>query len=293
MKDKEVAFLSFADSRFQSTLARLRREVIESNMFDNVWIHDESDLKKEILSEIKRRFNNNKRGFGYWLWKPFLILQKLKLIENNSILVYADAGCHVRGNRQRLRHYINLLEEEHCGILSFQKPYHHELTGKENYYLERRWTKMDTFFHFGLHNNPIIMDTPQIVSGVLIIKKNSESIDILKRWYRIMYDHFELVNDDTSARTNHSGFIENRHDQSILSLLLKKQDAKVLGTEEIEGDKALFNDHPILALRDIGGRLHYKKFMVHKYIRIIKNPTVYLNFLLNREEMPQLKKFHD
>ena len=53
-------------------------------------------------------------------------------------------------------------------------------------------------------------------------KKNSYSIDFLNSWINIFENHFNLIDDSPSKIKNFEGFVENRHDQSVFSLLCKK-----------------------------------------------------------------------
>jgi len=56
-----------------------------------------------------------------------------------------------------------------------------------------------------------------------------------------MVHHLELVDDSPSVLPNADGFIENRHDQSVFSLLCKMTEGVILGHAfgeyGIDGDK--------------------------------------------------------
>ena len=49
----------------------------------------------------------NKRGYGYWLWKPYLIMKTLEQMNDNDILVYADCGCEIESNKKNNGKLIN------------------------------------------------------------------------------------------------------------------------------------------------------------------------------------------
>ena len=63
------------------------------------------------------------------------------------------------------------------------------------------------------------------------MKKNSFSKVFLKRWLKIFEKNYELIDDSPSKIKNHIDFVENRHDQSIFSLISKKMGAEVLKNE--------------------------------------------------------------
>ena len=63
------------------------------------------------------------RGGGYWIWKPYIISKMLEQINENDILVYIDAGCHInitKESKQRFNEYINMINNSKCGLLRFQ-----------------------------------------------------------------------------------------------------------------------------------------------------------------------------
>ena len=57
----------------------------------------------------------------------------------------------------------------------------------------------------------------------MIIKKNIKSINLFKKYWEIALSHSNFFNDSLSIFPNHNNFIENRHCQSVLSLLYKTQ----------------------------------------------------------------------
>lgn len=57
--------------------------------------------KTFIMDDLDPEFRRNhseiltqKRGAGYWLWKPYVIYRSLLSMREGDILMYADAGSH-------------------------------------------------------------------------------------------------------------------------------------------------------------------------------------------------------
>ena len=81
-------------------------------------------------------------------------------------------------------------------------------------------------------------------------------MDIIEQWDRLMdVQNLHYYDDSPSVLQNHSTFRENRHDQSIFTLLLKSNhywaEPVQNFTPENESElKRLWNDEPILQLRD-------------------------------------------
>ena len=80
-------------------------------------------------------------------------------------------------------------------------------------------------------------------------------------------ENFHLIDDTPSKAPNFNGFLENRHDQSIFSILCKKALIKSLSAYECEwGEKnnqrtwVHNQDNPILAKRDLEYNI-FRKFI--------------------------------
>jgi hypothetical protein len=182
---------------------------------------------------------NNKRGYGYWLWKSYLIKKTMKEMNDNDILVYADAGCSINLNgKKRLLEYFEIVNNSKFGILSFNLGH-----------LEKTWTKMDIINYFGAND---LLETGQLVGGIYILRKCEHTINLVNKWYKGCCE-YNLINNSQSSIPNDSSFIENRHDQSIFSVIRKQ-----LGTEIIWDETYFYpnwdisgKNYPIWASRKI------------------------------------------
>lgn len=154
------------------------------------------------------------RGFGYWCWKPQVILQSLRQINEGDILIYADIGCEFVPSKAKslLEKLQNLANND---IMGFSLPYQ-----------ERQWTKNDIFRHFGAENNPKFTESSHICATLIFMKKSAKTIQIITEWLDIFKNHWNLVDDSPSQTPNHKDFCENRHDQSIWSMINKKYELK-------------------------------------------------------------------
>ena len=184
----------------------------------------------------------NKRGYGYWLWKSY-INYKLSCyqLEENDIVVYLDAGCKININQvslKRIQDYIDIVRNSHYGILSFSLP------GTS----EQSYTKMDCIKYFDFENS---QESEQLVGGIFIYRICKHTQEIMSEWYKSCCN-YHLLNDDPSVSPNYSGFYEHRHDQSIFSIIRKRKGTEILSDEtywypdwEIKG-----KSYPFWALRN-------------------------------------------
>jgi len=206
-----TTFITFGGGgqNYHDSVNRIVREAKELNYFDEIHGYTDIDLKNtsEFWNAHKNFIENNPRGYGNWIWKPYLIKIQLDKMNENDILVYCDAGCTINKNgMNRLNEYIDMLNNDNYGIISFQL----EFQGCQ-------YTKKAIFDYF--HTEEHIQVLPQCLAGITLIKKNSHSVNIINQWCEASANYslldFTTLTDNESPR-----FIENRNDQSILSVLV-------------------------------------------------------------------------
>ena len=97
--------------------------------------------------------------------------------------------------------------------------------------IENRYTIKELFHYFNMNVNDNNGNSRQIVGGILIMKNTEKMMKIIDECINVLRtDHF-LVTDHYNKMGQCSGFIDNRHDQSILSLVRKKRGSIVLMDE--------------------------------------------------------------
>lgn len=255
-------FCTFADSRMKESLKRIKDQAYGMNFFDEIYICNEKNLDPNFKNIFKDKLIRGSRGYGYWVWKPQIILQILSKMNEGDILLYTDAGCHLNKNGlEKLKYYFTLTNESDTGLLVFQEAIKSEDESLEfsNEHLEKKYTKGDIFEYFGVTNIPEISDTGMIAATAFFIKKQKNSVEIIEKWLQVFENNFNLVDDSPSNSENFPEFIENRHDQSIFSMLCKINNVKTISAYEMwHSDWNKLNNYPILAKRDRGLKLYWK-----------------------------------
>ncbi|GHV54379.1 hypothetical protein FACS1894216_14280 [Synergistales bacterium] len=216
------------------------------NFFDEVFLFDENKLSVEFTEHFADKFKL--RGAGYWCWKPQVILLSLEKLNEGDVLMYADAGCDFNPvGIKRLEEYFDMAEKNVSGIICFSLCF-----SRGESCPEKNWTKGDVFDYFGARFDEKFTESGQIAATVILVRKSAETIAFIKKWLDVFWDHFDLVDDSPSVSPNIKGFIENRHDQSIFSILAKKTNIaeECLSMDEIEwhGDPK-YSNKPIRASR--------------------------------------------
>ena len=123
-------FISFGGPTedFHNTLKRICNEAKDFDYFNEIIGLTEKDLIEDDIfwNKNKEFILNSSKGYGYWIWKPYLINKELEKMNDGDILVYADAGCKINKNgKKRFLEYIELLNnnEKKYGVISFQLDY--------------------------------------------------------------------------------------------------------------------------------------------------------------------------
>ena len=109
-----------------------------------------------------------------------------------------------------------MLNESPYGIISFQT---------DN--IERIWTTKELFKFLDIDLESDIAKSGQYVGGILIMKKSEHLLNILNKCIEIIDKDNNLITDLYNTNQEHY-FKENRHDQSILSLVRKKNNSIVI-----------------------------------------------------------------
>ena len=251
-----IAFLSFANTPYLKTLNRIGKEAKESSFFDKIFLRTEKDFSPAYWAQYKDFYLHNSRGYGYWLWKSYFINQELTSLQNGDYLIYLDAGCEVnKHGRKIFQEYLKLASENELGIVCF----------RNDNLLERWYTKGDIFTYFGVRDMSEFVDTEQMLAGVLVIYVNDRNRAIFSRWKEISHSRLDLLTDAPSVSPNLSGFIENRHDQSLFSVLMKSYGVKPRSGWEVQNHPATniklarLRHHPFLAIRNKSGEPRLNK----------------------------------
>ena len=216
-----IHFITYGDSVFEKSKNRIFNEATSSGWFDTVSKYGPEDID----DNFKNRFKNvlsSKRGGGYWIWKPYFIKNKLNEINDGDILIYLDAGCTI--NKQgglRFQEYIEMLNNSDEGTISF-------LLDR----IERNYTSKKIFDYLDVDINSDIANNSQTMATILILKKNSKTIKLVEIWNNVLYNDPLLFTDAYNKKEmNHKDFIDNRHDQSIFSIIRKKNGSLMLDDE--------------------------------------------------------------
>lgn len=257
-------FLTFTDEKMKKSRNRICKQAHEMGIYDEIFGYSEKDLSVEFSKKYSSVLNGNTRGYGFWIWKPQIIKQKMMQMEYGDILHYVDAGCHFNLlGRKRLIEYFEMAEKSKSGFLVFSPKEHPPEIVSQNICLDwpiYKYTKGDLLDYFDVRNNTQINQSQIIVGTTFLIQKNKISLEIVNEWSEIT-KNIKLMDESPSVGGEITGFIKHMCDQSALSLLLNKYFIEIVSNYEIEYpdiknryklDLKKMKNYPIHAKRDRG-----------------------------------------
>ena len=217
------------DPHWPARQQRLHQSALDNGGVDKIIPWNADKLAKTTFAAKHQDILQLKRGYGYWLWKPFIILHALEQIDEGDFLVYHDVGRPQRQDPTRgytLERDISPLvrwAERHDGIYPGVLMPHH---GKQ-----KHWTKRDCFVLMDC-DSECFWETPQVQATYNIWKNTSSVRAFVKQWLAFCCDPRILTDkDNTQGKTNFSGFREHRHDQSVLTNLCIRDQLAVYGAD--------------------------------------------------------------
>jgi hypothetical protein len=229
--------ISYTSREYSNRYSNIVKIGSECGLFNNFKCFTEEDIEKVFKEKYKEVWNMTQRGGGYWIWKPYIISKMLEQINENDILVYIDAGCHINitpESIQRFNEYIDMINNSKSGLLRFQ------LTHQEKNYTNKKTIE---YFKNKFNINNEMMNTYlesfQLVGGIQLMKKNEYTINFFKNILDILNDDPKLF---TDIYTNINMNENHRHDQSIMSLLYKHMNGDFIIDDEtwfIKGFKTI------------------------------------------------------
>lgn len=205
-----ITVINFADENFKKQQKYNTKSAYKFGAH-KVIEYSPKDIDIEFIKKYSHIFSQ-KRGFGYWLWKPYIILKTLEKINYGDYLFYCDSSAYFVN---KIQYLIDTMIKDKQDILAFELPL-----------IERQWTKRDAFILMGCDKEEFV-NSNQILSGYILVKKNDFTLNFFREYFNFCKDYRILTDSPNElGYENYSDFIDHRHDQSIFSLLCKKYGIK-------------------------------------------------------------------
>lgn len=204
--------VSYANASFQASQKRLLESALKYGI-DEPRPWDNKSLEQTPFYKMFQTILDKPRGSGYWLWKPFIIKETLKEMDDGDVVIYSDAGIEIVGDLSPL---IELCRHKN-GILLFAG--HYDDVGAPGPNICSKWTKRDCFIFMDC-DEPRYYQSQMLDASFLVLAKTERSIAFIREWLVYCCQSQILIDQpNLSGLLDLPDFVEHRHDQSILSLM--------------------------------------------------------------------------
>jgi len=204
---KLIHLINYADSKFLSAQKFNTSTGLKVGKFDSI-----TEYSPQLIDiSFREKFQHilsQPRGGGYWLWKPWIILNTLEQVKENDLVFYSDSAAHFIQPIEYLKHLPWEFEQD---IIPFEL----ELP-------ECNWTKRDAFQVIGVDGLGYELSNQRLASFVFL-RKTEFTRHFMHEYLNYCCNENILTDvPNQCGLSNFDGFKEHRHDQSIYSLLTKK-----------------------------------------------------------------------
>lgn len=201
--------------------------------FPNYIVHRyDMSMIDEDFKEKNKDILSNRRGFGYWLWKPYICKQVYDSMNNGDILWYIDGGLVLKDNID-FENIVKWCSQCSSGGLACEQN-----TPQGNF------CKKDVFLQLKMDYEkyaPLM----QYASGFFMLQHRETNHSFLQEWLNTACIPGML--DDSPAKYPEDSKwspISHRHDQSIFSLLAHKYEFDVIPAAN-EGEWPFYRKRPL------------------------------------------------
>ena len=205
----KVYLLTFAEGEVYIKSRQNMDETKDICQVDSHTMWNYEKIKQTKFYLDNKKILDNKDGFGYYIWKPYIILEKLKELNDGDYLFYQDASRYeTDGFKNSCREVVNFMNRFGYDILT-------GMTLKENYNYQMIKPSCLDFFNL---NNDDFKQKYHILTCPLFIKKNSFTMNFVREWLECC-----CVEDNVSYMDlSHLGGQRNMYDQAVFNCLLYK-----------------------------------------------------------------------
>jgi hypothetical protein len=204
----KIIAITYGNQYYQRQIKNNRKSALEIGKVDEHYAFGPQDIDQDFREKNKEILSGRK-GNGYYLWKPYFILKTFKeKLKEGDYLIYTDSAMLYMNSTYQI---IDFLKEKNAEMWMYR------LT-----LFEKKYSKRDAFVLLGV-DTPFYSETYQYMAGIQVYKKSKYTEKFIEQLLYYSQDK-RIITDqsNTQGLNNYPGFRANRHDQTVLSLLIKK-----------------------------------------------------------------------
>jgi hypothetical protein len=198
--------ITFSDGRMDKA-AELCAKGMKINGVGQPHVYCRADIDFNFYFDNRDVFSIDK-GYGLYIWKPYIINDMLNNVNDGDIVVYSDAGVEFINN---VSHVIDRMDQD---IFLFGNMFEHI-----------DWCKMECLEMMGM-NAPRVYEGKQVQASVIFIRVSPFSRRFIKEWL-LWCQMPGCIDNELDPSIQIPTFKEHRWDQAILTNLAIKHNIKL------------------------------------------------------------------
>ena len=141
----------------------------------NIHSFNHDDYKNYPVVKANQHLFKERKGVGYWAWKPVFILDVMKKLKFGDVVVYHDSGrpCYDWKFTHPIEKFVKLVKTKYQGVGLVFGPFKHG-----------PWTKYDCLEAHGLRQRKVRSHN-QVSATWSVWEKNVTSITVLNELLQV------------------------------------------------------------------------------------------------------------
>lgn len=213
-------YITFGGSAYDDTVERTVKDAPGFGV-DDVWVYDDRWLKEQEFYKLNIwlwrhrgvKNENGGRGFGWFAWKPFIILNALSRVQDGDIILFTDGDTYPV-------HDLTVLFDTCAklgGVMLFAA----------NGWLNNQWCKKDCYVVMAQDEERYRNCQAGVARFMLFQKGPWHVQQFLMEWLAYCLNPRATTFDPSVLGAEYKGFEEHRTEQAIMTLLAHKYGHKL------------------------------------------------------------------
>ena len=112
MNEKNKTVITFGSHKhYIEASTRLMHQCLNSKLFNRHLLYTPEHLRGSFWDQHSQFILSNPRGYGYMIWKPYIIQKTMNSMKDGDVLLYLDCGCELDVNKSsKIQSMLKLVE---------------------------------------------------------------------------------------------------------------------------------------------------------------------------------------
>jgi len=233
-----IAYISYADgdpifhqNQNAQTFSALNRG------FDRFFLYHRKDIDNDFSARNKSILDQ-KRGAGYWLWKPYFILKTLKELPEGALVFYADSAFIFKNS---IEYFVHKLNNTKTDILLL-----HDGSKRKNNFNKAVQTIKNEALSLNDMDSKALNDQYALWGAFLVIRNTERGRAFVQTWLNLCENKDALTDQPFDSQIQNKYFRVHSHDQALLFVATQKKPDGItyITTDDLDGIAKNVHRHP-------------------------------------------------